>query len=38
MVPYIKELCIIALNAILRMTLFSLSKIGTYGLPVKQEI
>lgn len=36
MVSSIKELCIIILNAIIMVTIFSHSKIGTYDLRVKQ--
>lgn len=38
MVPAIKELSIIVLNAITVVTIFSHSKIGTHGLKVKQSI
>lgn len=38
MVPSIKDLYIIVLNAILVVTIFSHSKIGTYSVTVKQDI
>lgn len=37
-VASIKELCVVVLNAIIVVTIFSHSKIGTYGLRVKRYL